>query len=67
MYSQTYFYWRSKFGRGDRLMEAWRRSGRYGDGIAGPGDYSANMEARRSFLRGLWRLSTRPSVTRLKI
>ena len=47
-------------------MEAWRRSGRYGDGIAGPGDYSANMEARRSFLRGLWRLSTRPSVTRLK-
>ena len=34
--------------------------GRLGD-VAGPGGHSANLEARRSFLRGSWRLCT-PSL-----
>ena len=33
-------------------------SQRQGDGFAGPGGHSANLEVRRSFLRGSWRLST---------
>ena len=44
------------------MAEACRRSKRDGDGFAGSGGHSANLEARRSFLRGSWRLST-PSLT----
>ena len=36
-------------------------SRREGDGFAGPGGHSANLEAWRSFLRGSWRLCT-PSL-----
>ena len=40
-------------------------SRRLGDGFAGPGGNSANLEARRSFLRGSWRLCT-PSLEELE-
>ena len=36
-------------------------SRRQGDGFAGPGGHSANLEAWRSFLRGSWHLCT-PSL-----
>ena len=47
-------------GRGDKMAEAQKRSERHRDGFAGPGGYSENMEAWRSFLRGSWRLCTPP-------
>ena len=48
-------------GRGDRMEGALVTSRRLGDGFAGPGGNSANLEARRAFLRGSWRLCT-PSL-----
>jgi len=45
-------------------MEAQRRSKGHGDGFAGPGCHSANLEAWSSFLRGSWGLCT-PSRTQL--
>ena len=47
--------------RGDRMVGGLVTSRRLGDGFAGPGGHSANLEARRSFLRGSWRLCT-PSL-----
>ena len=60
--SQIFFIGDQNAGRGDRMTEARRCSERQGDCFAGPGGNSANLEARRSFLRGSWRLST-PSLT----
>ena len=34
---------------------------RLGDGFPGPGGHSANLEARRLFLRGSWRSALPPS------
>ena len=59
--SQIFFLLEPKCGaRGDKMAEAKR----HGDSFAGPGGNSANLEARRSFLRGSWRLCT-PSLIRL--
>ena len=48
-------------GRGDRMTGGLVTSRRLGDQFCGPGGNSANPEARRSFLRGSWRLCT-PSL-----
>ena len=40
----------------------WWRHGGWETSFVGPGGNSANPEARRSFLRGSWRLCT-PSLT----
>ena len=48
-------------GRGDRMAGDLVKSWRPGDSFAGPVCHSANLEARRSFLRGTWRLCT-PSL-----
>ena len=60
--SQIFFIGDQNAGRGDRMTEARRCSERQGDCFAGPGGHSANLEARRSFLRGSWHLCT-PSPT----
>ena len=59
--SQIFFSWSKNAGRGDRLAGGLVTSLRLGDGFVGPGGHSANLEARRSFLRGSWRLCT-PSL-----
>ena len=48
-------------GLGDRTAEDRRGSERHGDGFAGLGGHSANLEARRLFLRSSCRLGT-PSL-----
>ena len=45
--SQMFLIGDQNAGRGDRMAENQRRSERHGDGFAGPGDHSANLEARR--------------------
>ena len=54
--SQIFFIGDQNAGRGDRMAEARRRRKRLEDCFAGPGGLSANLEARRSFLRGSCRL-----------
>ena len=44
--------------------KAWLRHGGWETSFAGPGGNSANPEARKSFLRGSWRLCT-PSLVQL--
>ena len=43
-------------GHGDKMVEVLRRRERHRGGLTGPGGHSENLEARRSFLRGSWRL-----------
>ena len=61
MLKPNFFSWRPKCGAGDRIAEARRRRKRLGVGFVAPGGHSENLEARRSFLRGSWRLCT-PSL-----
>ena len=57
-----YFFIRAKmWGVKIEWREAWWRHGGWETSLAGPGGNSANPEARRSFLRGSWRLCT-PSL-----
>ena len=61
--SQISFVGDQKRGRGDRMMEARRRSERHGDGFSGPGGqgHSANLKAWSSFLHDSWCFCT-PSL-----
>ena len=45
--SQIFFIGDQNAGRGDRIVEACRRSERHGEGFVGPGGHSANLEARK--------------------
>ena len=54
--AKYFFFEDQNAGCGDKMEEARRPSDRHGDGFVGPGGHSANLEARRSFLRGSWRL-----------
>ena len=58
---QIFFIGDPNAGRGDKMVGGLVTSQRQGDSFAGPGGYSANLEVRRSFLRGSWRLCT-PSL-----
>ena len=51
-----YFFGDQNAGHGDKMVEVLRRRERHRGGLTGPGGHSENLEARRSFLRGSWRL-----------